>query len=146
MKMLRTAQQKKNELYHKLEKELKMYRAVALGSGMKYSSLIAEKEAELRREAEYQTAILADNLLYNMALNEPTNDSDIGGSGGDAGEGYVVDYSLSYAERYVIVRDYYMAIEDPEERLALYANDDTAKNYLSSYYYTLQEILKTYSK
>ena len=145
MKMLRTAQQKKNELYHKVEKELKMYRAVALGAGMKYSSLIAEKERDLVREAEYQTAILADNLLYNMALNEPTTGDDVGGEGGDEGAGYVVDYTLSYAERYVIVRDFYMAIEDPQERLSLYLKDTTAKNYLSSYYNTLYEVLKAYS-
>ena len=33
MKLLRTAQQKKNELTHKAEAELKAFRAVALTSG-----------------------------------------------------------------------------------------------------------------
>lgn len=145
-KMLRTAQQRKNELYHKAEKELKMFRALLLTSGMKNSSLYEEKEAELQAELDYQTAVLADNLIYNMSLNEPTTGGDLGDEGGDEGAGYIVDYSLSYNERYVIVRDYYLAIEDPHERMALYTADDTARKYLSNYYTTLYNVLYTYSK
>ena len=46
MKMLRTAQQKKDELERKADKELKMYMLAALNSGMKNSTLIAHKERE----------------------------------------------------------------------------------------------------
>lgn len=146
MKMLRTAQQKKNELYHKAESELQMFKCVVLTDGMKYSTLIEHKQAELQAELDYQVAILADNLLYNMALNEPTTGGDLGDEGGDEGAGYIVDYSLSYSERYVIVRDYYLAIADPDERMALYEADDVAKQYLSGYYSTLYNVLYTYSK
>ena len=145
MKMLRTAQQKKNELYHKAERELKNYTEMTLGAGMKNSTLAESKRAALWQEADYQTAILADNLIYNMSLNEPSGDGDIGGDGGDEGAGYIVDYSLSYNDRYVIVRDYYMAISDPNERMALYSQDDVAKKYLSSYYGTLYNVLYAYS-
>ena len=145
MKMLRTAQQKKNDLVSKAEKELKMFRALTLTAGMKNSTLYGEKEAELQKDVDGQCAVIADNLIYNMSLNEPTTDGDIGGEGGDEGAGYIVDYSLSYNERYVIVRDYYLAIEDPNERMALYTADDTAKKYLSSYYTTLYNVLYTYS-
>ena len=69
MKMLRTAQQKKNELYHKAERELKNYTEMTLGAGMKNSTLAESKRAALWQEADYQTAILADNLIYNMSLN-----------------------------------------------------------------------------
>lgn len=146
MKMLRTAQQKKDELYHKAEKDMKMFRAIVLTSGMKNSTVAEAKQAELQEELDYQTAILADNLIYNMSLNEPTEGGDIGGSGGDESAGYIVDYSLSYNERYVIVRDYYLAISDPTERMALYSMDETAKKYLSNYYSTLYNVLYTYSK
>ena len=146
MKMLRTAQQKKDELEHKADKELEMFRTILLTAGMKNSTLYEQKKAELQEEVDYQTAILADNLIYNMSLNEPTNGDELGGSGGDESAGYIVDYSLSYNERYVIVRDYYLAIADPNERMALYAADDTAKKYLSSYYTTLYNVLYTYSK
>ena len=146
MKLLRTAQQKKNELTHKAEAELKAFRAGALTSGMKNSSLIEAKGRELQAEVDYQVGILRDNLKYNMTLNEPTTDGDIGGGGGDEGAGYVVDYSLSYSERYVIVRDYYLAIADPAERMALYTADDVAKRYLDSYYGSLYNVLYTYSQ
>lgn len=146
MKMLRTAQQKKDELVRKFEKELNMFRAVVFTSGMKNSTLIDDKDRELRDELGYQTALLADNLIYNMSLNEPSNGGDIGGDGGDEEAGYIVDYTLTYNERYIIVRDYYLAITDPDERMALYAADETAKKYLSSYYTTLYNVLATYSK
>lgn len=146
IKMLRTAQQKRNELCHKAEKELKMFRAMVLSSGMKDSSLIQAKARELEEEVNYQTAILTDNLIYNMSLNEPTTGGDLGEEGGDESAGYIVDYSLSYNERYVIVRDYYLAISDPDERMALYIADDIAKRYLSNYYSTLYNVLMNYSR
>ena len=145
-KLLRTAQQKKDELYHKAEKELKAFRAVALTSGMKNSSLIDAKWNELKSELDFQVAVLADNLIYNMSLNEPTTGGDLGDEGGDESAGYIVDYSLTYNERYIIVRDYYLAISDHDERMALYLADDVAKKYLESYYTTLYNVLYTYSK
>lgn len=145
-KMLRTAQQKKDELYYKAEKELESYRAIVFTSGMKNSNLIEMKERELQDDLDFQTARLADNLIYNMSLNEPTTGEDLGGDGGDESAGYIVDYTLTYNERYVIVRDYYLAISDPDERMALYAEDEVAKQYLASYYSTLYNVLATYSK
>ncbi len=44
------------------------------------------------------------------------------------------------------MRDYYLAIENPAERMALYTADDTAKRYLGSYYSTLYNVLYTYSQ
>lgn len=146
MKMLRTAQQKKDELCRKADKDTEMFRAIVLTAGMKNSTLLKAKQAELKAELDYQVAVLADNLIYNMSLNEPSGGGDIGGGDGDEGAGYIVDYTLSYNERYVIVRDYYLSILDPDERMALYAADETAKKYLSSYYTTLYNVLYTYSK
>ena len=146
MKMLRTAQQKKDELVRKAEQDIEMFRRIVLTSGMKHSTLIRDKMKEIYDEVDYKCAVLADNLIYNMSLNEPTSGDDIGGGGGDEGAGYIVDYSLSYNERYVIVRDYYLAIQDPAERMALYAADEVAKKYLGSYYGTLYNVLATYSK
>ncbi|MDE6442554.1 MAG: hypothetical protein K2L12_07395 [Clostridia bacterium] len=147
-KMLRTAQQKKDELYRKAEKELASFSEIIMGSGMVNSSLYEAKKTELENECKYQSDILADNLIYNMSLNEPTTGDDIGGDGNETGEqtGYIVDYSLSYNERYVIVRNYYLSIQDRNERMSLYMADDTAKKYLASYYSTLYDVLYTYSR
>ena len=146
MKMLRTAQQKKDELYRKAEKDKAMFKSIVLTSGMKNSTLMDAKSGEIQSELDYQVAVLTDNLIYNMSLNEPTSGDDLGGENSDEGVGYIVDYSLSYNERYVIVRDYYLSIPDPDERMAMYHSDTTAMKYLSSYYSTLYNVLRTYSK
>ena len=146
MKLLRTAQQKKDELCRNLEKDFQMYKNIMMTAGMGRSTILWDKFTELSNEFEYKLAILEDNLRYNLSLNEPTNGDDLGDDGGDESAGYIVDYSLSYNERYIIVRDFYLAIPDPNERMALYAADEVAKKYLGSYYGTLYNVLATYSK
>lgn len=144
LKLLRTAQQKKDALARTLEQELLTYKKLTYTDGMEYSSLYGDKEAELTAEYEYQVEILREQLLFNMSLSEPTNDGETGDSGTDD-SAYLVDYELSYLERYIAVRDYYMTIEDPDERLALYAADTVALDYLGSYYNSLYNYLYTYT-
>ncbi len=144
LKLLRTAQQKKNELEHKLKAELGEYRRLCYTNGVQNSSLYEEMEKSLNEEYEYQVEILREQLVFNMSLKEPTNDGETGGSGSD-NTGYLVDYELSYLERYVQVRDYYLTIEDPDERLALFTADEVALRYLDSYYTTLYNYLKSFT-
>ncbi len=144
LKLLRTAQQNKNALEHEMEQELEVYRCLCYTNNVFFSSLYTDKQAELRKEYEYQVEILREQLIFNMSLNEPTHDDETGDDGGgDAA--YVVDYELSYLERYIIVRDYYMSIEDPVERLALYTADEVAQKYLGSYYNSLYNYLSSYA-
>lgn len=142
-KLLRTAQQKKDELYIKAEKEIKICTALAHTARMHGSTVLAHKIAETENERDRQVALLTDNLIYGMSLNEPTG-GDV--TGGNAGDGYVVDNSLSYSERYVMVKEYYMTIEDANERLALYAADNVAKSYLGEYYSALYNVLYSYTR
>lgn len=142
MQLLRTAQKKKNELRLNTEKELEMFKKIVYTNGMKQSSLLEQKRAELEAEFARQTAVLVEQLEYAMNLNAPYPDR----GEGDENVGYIVDYSLSYTDRYIIVRDYYLAIADPAERMALYTADDVTKKYLGSYYSTLYNVLYTYSQ
>ena len=142
MQLLRTAQKKKNALVHKAEREYEAFREKVMTAGLKNSSLLNDKKSRLDADVEYECSIIIDDLLYNMELRKPMMS---GGNGADD-PGYLVDYSLSYNERYVIVRDYYLAIKDPDERMALYAADEVAKKYLGTYYKTLYNVLATYSK
>ena len=144
LKLLRTAQQKKNALEHEMQQELEVYRCLCYTNNVFRSSLYEDKKAELEQEYEYQVEILREQLIFNMSLNEPTHDGETGDDGGDD-TAYIVDYELSYLERYIIVRDYYMSIEDPAERMALYTADEVAKQYLGSYYSTLYNYLGTYA-
>lgn len=142
MQLLRTAQKNKNELYRKLQQDIALFKKLVYTDGMKESSLLEQKRAELEEEYNYKVGVLAEQLQYALKLNEPYPDR----GEGDSSAGYIVDYSLSYTDRYIIVRDYYLAIEDPAERMSLYANDETAKKYLGSYYTTLYNVLYSYSQ
>lgn len=144
VKLLRTAQQNKNELYHNLQADLQTYYNLCNTNNVYLSSLYTDKKAELEKEYEYQVEILREQLIYNMSMGEPTHDGETGDSGSDD-TGYIVDYELSYLERYIVVRDYYLSIEDPAERMALYAADETAQDYLGSYYTSLYDYLSTYT-
>lgn len=144
LKLLRTAQQKKNELEHKLEQELLTYKYLTYTNGTWHSSLYVQKSNELHEEYEYQVGIIREQLLFNLELKEPTADGETGDSGND-NTGYIVDYELTYLERYVQVRDYYMGIEDANERLALFLADEVAVQYLGSYYNSLYNYLSAYT-
>ena len=140
--LLRTAQKKKNELEHKAEKDIALYRRYLYTNGVQESSLLEQKKKEIYDELNYELNIIREQLLYSIDLNEPLPDGD----GGSEDAGYLVDYTLSYTERYVIVRDYYLSIPDPSERMALYLADDVAKKYLDKYYTSLYNVLLTYSQ
>lgn len=142
MQLLRTAQKKKNELEYKMGREYEQYKKFVYGNGMKNSTLLEQKRAELEAKLSYDVEIIREQLEYSLTINEPFPDED------EKSEetGYIVDYSLPYTDRYAIVREYYLAIEDPVERMNLYTNDDVARRYLGSYYTTLYNVLYTYSK
>lgn len=141
MQLLRTAQKSKDELTHKMEKELALFKKLVYTDDMKESSLLEQKKAELQAELNYQLAIIVEQYNYGMELSEPF----IPPSPDASKVGYIVDYTLPYTDRYNIVREYYLSIKDPTERMNLYSNDEVAKDYLSSYYRTLFNVLYSYS-
>lgn len=141
MQILRTAQKSKDELVHKMEKELALFKKLVYTDDMKESSLLEQKKAEIQAELNYQLAIIVEQYNYGMELSEPF----IPPSPDASKVGYIVDYTLPYTDRYNIVREYYLSIKDPTERMNLYSNDEVAKDYLSSYYRTLFNVLYSYS-
>lgn len=144
LKLLRTAQQKKNELEHKMQAELAEQKRLTYANGVENSTIYTRISNELNAEYEYQVGILREQLIFNMSLKEPTNNGETGDSGND-NSAYLVDYELSYLERYIAVRDYYMTIEDPNERLALLQADKVAQDYLGTYYNLLFDYLNTFT-
>lgn len=55
---------------------------------------------------------------------------------------YEVDYTLTMRDRYVIVKNYYLAYDDMADALSDLQEDEIAKDYLGSYYdYLLQLLL-----
>ena len=145
MRLLRTAQQNKDELTALLAADKRSLYAKLAEAGMLNSNIYADKCDELDDEYERQVAVLKDNLIYNMSLNVPGDgDDDAGDTGAGSDAPYIVAYTLSYLDRYLIVRNYYMSIEDPAERLALYGADTVAQSYLGHYYNTLYNVFSQY--
>lgn len=141
-KLLRTAQQKKNEMVRKRDKQLYELKIMLNSNNMENSSIYRQMEAEIQNDYQTELDILVEQLQFNMSLREPTNGGETGGSGTD-NTGYIVDYELSYLERYISVRDYYLTIEDPNERIALLQADTVAQEYLGTYYSVLFDYLMT---
>ena len=143
MRLLRSAQREKDELEEKLSLEKNEYFHALVSAGALNSSLYESKCDALDEEFENRVSVIRDDLIYNMSLNVPAADDDDDTPPGEEA-GYIVDYSLSYLDRYHIVRNYYMSISDPAERLATYTADETAKAYLGQYYTTLYNVLYQY--
>lgn len=138
---LRTAQKKKNALEKKAEKEIAQFRRKLYTNSVQTSTLLDQKTLEILTRLEYEIEIIREQLLYDMTVEEKPEKVE----GPDhIGVEYLVDYSLSYTERYVIVRDYYLSIPDPQARVDLYLKDEVARDYLGRYYTSLYNVLLTY--
>ena len=146
LKLLRTAQQRKDELYHKLEQEIAEQKRLIYSNGMENSTLLTQITASLTAEYEYQVEILREQMLFNMSLGEPTLGQEMGPTGNNGSSGYIVNYELSYMERYIEVRDYYLTIEDPNERIQILRQDQVARQYLGTYYNTLFNYLVQFTQ
>jgi len=144
VKMLRTAQQKKNVLDKKYTEKILECEMMAFSNGVYNSSILETAKQSVDDEYNAQVEELREQLLFNMNAREPTHDDETGGSGTDD-TGYVVDYELSYLERYIQVRDYYLSISDPYERLTLYEQDEVAIKYLRTYYNNLYDYLMQFA-
>ena len=146
MTLLRKAQQKQDELILNVQKKEIEYEEKLLTAGLVSSSVYMGILSEINGELNSRIATLADNLIYSMSLLDIKDEDKEDNKGESGSTGYLVDYSLSYNQRYVIVRNYYLAIEDRDVRMAKYGKDETAKKYLGTYYNTLYNILATYDK
>ena len=108
------------------------------------SSILENILGRLKTEFDDAVALIQSEL--DEKLEELYEKGD-GGSGGgsDPGEDapYEVDYSLPMRERYITVRDYYLAYEDKQQALADFREDEIAQDYLGSYYNYVLQLLMT---
>lgn len=141
-KLLRTAQQKKDEMVRSRDEQLFELKIMCNSSNMENSSVYRQTAEKIQSDYQTELDVLIEQLQFNMSLREPTNGGETGGSNID-NTGYIVDYELSYLERYIAVRDYYLTIEDPNERIALLQQDKVAMEYLGTYYSVLFDYLYT---
>ena len=88
--------------------------------------LLCEK---LQQEYDAEVAVLRDGLLFYLQYSKQSD---------NIGVGYTVDYSLSVADRVVLVKDYYLrTYEDANERFQKFKLDGVAPSYLCESYSSL---------
>lgn len=135
--ILVNAQLKKDELTKQLAEDKKSVLLVLLANGMARSSTYSDLCAELDAAYAADIEVLVEKLQYNLANTSlPVSLMDVG---------YDLNFALSEEARMEEVQAYYLAIEDPSERMRRYAEDETAKEYLGDYYDVLYGILSQYS-
>ncbi len=133
---VKEVQQKKNRLLRTLDekKAALKFRLLEQGiyGGSSYQKACEEMDDVYEQEIEW----LRDGLLFYLRFSMREE--------GDSSEGespYEADYSLSYADRIAVVRNYYESMyTDPIERLNAYREDKVALVYLGEYYQGLYDL------
>lgn len=142
--MVRAAQAKKNSILAKRDSELEALLDLLLGNNNARTSARAREETRIRALAETDVGVVREDLLYQLAYEA------LGTEGNENGPYRYPEnpnYTLTYSQRFLVVRNYYMQVEsNPSARLAAYGADTLARAYLGEFYQTLYDLLATYVK
>ena len=138
---VRSVQVRVNELRAKKEAVKENMKFQLSENGVSRSSMATKSaEAEILL-IDQKIENLREGLLFYLQYASRPSDGN-GSSGGNSGAvaPYLVDYSLSYEERFFIVRDYYEATyTDAYERFQKYCEDEVALVYLGEYHSSLYD-------
>ena len=142
MAMVREAQEKKNKILAETEQQKEEYLSMLVSNNTAHNTFYALTKARLDADGEEQIAAVKDDLDYQLAYEAL-------GSEGDENGPYRYpenpNYNLTPSQRFLVVRNYYMqSTEDPDARLAAYAQDTLARQYLGEFYVTLYDLLAAY--
>ena len=142
--MVRAAQAKKDKLVAEAEKDKRELKYLLLANNTARSTALRDAIDEIEAKKEQDIETVKADLDYQLAYEAL-------GSEGDANGPYRYpqnpNYNLSYSERFLVVRQYYMDVtSDPNARLAAYSADTLARSYLGEYYQTLYDLLLSYCK
>ncbi len=143
MAMVRTAQEEKNRIVAKAESEKQdLFLHLLINDNARTSAWERETSAIDGKAAEDVDAV-RETLLYQLAYEA------IGQEGNEQGPYRYPEnpnYGLSYSQRFLVVRNYYMQVtDDPAARLEAYRMDSLARSYLGDYYATLYDLLASYT-
>ncbi|MGN1077387.1 MAG: hypothetical protein ACI4ST_02630 [Candidatus Gallimonas sp.] len=140
--MVRAAQAKKDKILAETEEEKERYFYLMLANNVARSSALEAKKKALDKEAEAEIERVKADLNYQLAYESLATE---GNENGPYRYPENPNYNLSYSQRFLVVRQYYMeATTDPDARLQAYSMDTLAREYLGEYYQTLYELLASY--
>ena len=144
MSMVRVAQVKKNNLLAELEEEKKalFFRLLERGTVRAYARI--REETRLTDAANAEVDAVREDLLQQLAYEALSSE---GNENGPYRYPDNPNYNLSYSQRFLLVRNYYMEVEsDAAARLEAYRMDSLARTYLGDFYQTLYDLLASYVK
>ena len=140
--MVRAAQSKKDKLVEEAEKDKNELKFFMIANNTARSTALRDAIAEIESKKQADIEIVKSDLDYQLAYEA------LGSEGNDNGPYRYPqnpNYSLSYSERFLVVRQYYMDVtSDPNARLKAYGADTLARSYLGEYYQTLYDLLRSY--
>lgn len=115
----------------------------AIAKRIARSSILQGALERLKKELDEITARIQRELDESLEALYAEGEQGGGGSGSTDAP-YEVDYSLPMRDRYVTVKNYYLAYEDKQQAVDDYLVDEVAKNYLGPYYPYIYDLLMTY--
>ena len=140
--MVRAAQVKKDKITAEAEKDRNELKYFMIANNVARSTILRDALAAIYAQMNKDIEIVKNDLDYQLAYEA------IGSEGNENGpyrDPQNPNYNLSYSERFLVVRQYYMDVtSDPNARLAAFAADTLAKSYLGEFYRTLYDLLLSY--
>lgn len=140
--MVRAAQTKKDKILAEAEEEKRKVRLILIANNVARSSMRTRRETEIEEEAARQVNVVKEDLNYQLAYEA------IGSEGNEQGPYRYPEnpnYNLTYSQRFLEVRSYYMGVtSNAEARLQAYQMDTLARTYLGEFYQTLYDLLASY--
>ncbi len=142
--MVRAAQAKKDAVTAQAATSRENLFYHLLGNDNLRASVRTREEGAIDQAAETEIAVIREDLLYQLAYEA------LGSEGNELGPYRYPEnpnYNLSYSQRFLVVRDYYMHVtSDAAARLEAYHMDSLARTYLGDFYSTLYDLLASYVK
>lgn len=142
LSMVYAAQREKDSLVAAGEREKRALFYRMLKAHVVRSAVRTYEEERLDGETARKVDVVREDLIRQLRYESLQND------GNEAGKySYPANpnYSLTPAQRFIVVREYYMTeVSDPVTRLQAYSIDTLARSYLGEYYQTLYDLLASY--
>lgn len=142
LSMVRAAQNKKNKIVAEASEKQTQLLMMVLGNNTARSSAYDLEYAAIAARRDADIEVIKEDLNLQLAYEA------LGSEGNESGPYRYPqnpNYNLSYSDRFLVVRAYYMdATSDPNARLQAYAMDTLARSYLGEYYQTLYDLLASY--
>ena len=140
--MVRAAQVKKDKVVAEADKNKNELKYFMIANNVARSTALRDAVKAIETQKNKDIEIIKNDLDYQLAYEALGTE---GNENGPYRYPQNPNYNLSYSERFLVVRKYYMEItSDPNARLKAYAGDTLARSYLGEFYQTLYELLASY--